>query len=109
MAAKTSRKTKGEYLIRDIGLADFGRKEIEIAEYEMPGLMAIREKYSKSKPLAGIRKCGRRNGCGRPMAGRIPVRLAAPCRAGSLRTHRLHPGRGRRVAFRRAPARRPLA
>ena len=43
MAAKTSRKTKGEYLIRDIGLADFGRKEIEIAEYEMPGLMAIRE------------------------------------------------------------------
>ena len=58
MATKTSRKTKGEYLIRDIGLADFGRKEIEIAEYEMPGLMAIREKYSKSKPLAGIRIMG---------------------------------------------------
>ena len=32
MTAKTSRKTKGEYLVRDIGLADFGRKEIEIAE-----------------------------------------------------------------------------
>ena len=42
MAAKTTKKTKGEYLVRDIGLADFGRKEIEIAEYEMPGLMAIR-------------------------------------------------------------------
>ena len=58
MTAKTSRKTKSEYLVRDIGLADFGRKEIEIAEYEMPGLMAIREKYSKSKPLAGIRIMG---------------------------------------------------
>jgi adenosylhomocysteinase len=45
-------------MIRDIGLADFGRKEIEIAEYEMPGLMAIREKYSKAKPLAGIRIMG---------------------------------------------------
>ena len=52
MTAKTSRKNKGEYLIRDIGLADFGRKEIEIAEYEMPGLMAIRKQYSKAKPLA---------------------------------------------------------
>ena len=39
MTAKTTRKSKGEYLVRDIGLADFGRKEIEIAEYEMPGLM----------------------------------------------------------------------
>ena len=39
MTAKTTKKTKGEYLVRDIGLADFGRKEIEIAEYEMPGLM----------------------------------------------------------------------
>ena len=58
MTAKTSRKTKGEYLVRDIGLADFGRKEIEIAEYEMPGLMAIRKQYSKAKPLAGIRIMG---------------------------------------------------
>jgi len=58
MTAKTTRKAKGEHMIRDIGLADFGRKEIEIAEYEMPGLMAIREKYSKAKPLAGIRIMG---------------------------------------------------
>jgi adenosylhomocysteinase len=34
-----------DYKVRDIGLADFGRKEIEIAEHEMPGLMATREKY----------------------------------------------------------------
>jgi len=58
MTAKTSRKPQGEYLVRDIGLADFGRKEIEIAEYEMPGLMAIRKQYSKAKPLAGIRIMG---------------------------------------------------
>ena len=46
------------YLVADISLADFGRKEIEIAEHEMPGLMALREKYGKSKPLAGARIMG---------------------------------------------------
>ncbi|MAK26736.1 MAG: adenosylhomocysteinase, partial [Euryarchaeota archaeon] len=47
-----------EYLISDIGLADYGRKEIEIAEHEMPGLMAIREKYSAERPLEGVRITG---------------------------------------------------
>ena len=47
-----------DYKIKDIGLADFGRKEIEIAEHEMPGLMALREKYGPSKPLAGVRIMG---------------------------------------------------
>jgi len=37
------------YLVADIGLADWGRKEIEIAEKEMPGLMAVREKYAKER------------------------------------------------------------
>lgn len=46
------------YLVADINLADFGRKEIEIAEHEMPGLMALREKYSSSKPLKGARIMG---------------------------------------------------
>jgi len=46
------------YKIADIGLADFGRKEIEIAEKEMPGLMSIREKYSKEQPLKGARITG---------------------------------------------------
>jgi len=41
------------YKIKDISLADFGRKEIKIAEKEMPGLMSIREKYASEKPLAG--------------------------------------------------------
>ena len=47
-----------DYKILDINLADFGRKEIEIAEKEMPGLMAVREKYGKEKPLAGKRVMG---------------------------------------------------
>lgn len=46
------------YKIADISLADFGRKEIEIAENEMPGLMAIRKKYGPSKPLKGSRIAG---------------------------------------------------
>lgn len=51
-------KTKTDYKIADISLADFGRKEIEIAEKEMPGLMAIRRKFSKEKPLNGVRIMG---------------------------------------------------
>ena len=46
------------YKVADISLADFGRKEIEIAEKEMPGLMAIRKKYSGAKPLQGARIMG---------------------------------------------------
>jgi adenosylhomocysteinase len=46
------------YLVADISLADFGRKEIEIAEHEMPGLMALRKKYGASKPLKGARVMG---------------------------------------------------
>ena len=48
-----------DFLVADINLAEFGRKEIEIAEKEMPGLMAIRERYSDSKPLIGVRISGR--------------------------------------------------
>lgn len=46
------------YKVKDITLADFGRKEIEIAEKEMPGLLAVRKKYSASKPLRGARITG---------------------------------------------------
>ncbi|MBR2433917.1 MAG: adenosylhomocysteinase, partial [Lentisphaeria bacterium] len=47
-----------DYRIRDIGLADFGRKELDIAEYEMPGLMAVRKKYGPEKPLQGLKIMG---------------------------------------------------
>jgi len=47
-----------DYQVKDIALADFGRKEIEIAEQEMPGLMATRAKYGPEQPLAGIRIAG---------------------------------------------------
>ena len=46
------------YKIADISLADWGRKEIEMAEKEMPGLMSIRRKYSAQKPLKGARISG---------------------------------------------------
>jgi adenosylhomocysteinase len=51
-------KKTQEYKIKDISLADFGRKEIEIAEHEMPGLMAIRKKYAVTQPLKGVRIMG---------------------------------------------------
>ncbi len=47
-----------DYKVKDISLAELGRKKIEIAEKEMPGLMSIREKYSKEKPLKGVRISG---------------------------------------------------
>ncbi|RYD17279.1 MAG: adenosylhomocysteinase, partial [Verrucomicrobiaceae bacterium] len=47
-----------DYKVRDIGLAEFGRKEIEIAEHEMPGLMATRAKYGPEQPLKGVRIMG---------------------------------------------------
>ena len=46
------------YKVADLDLADWGRKEITIAEQEMPGLMAIRNKYAAEKPLAGVRVTG---------------------------------------------------
>ena len=47
-----------DYTVKDISLADFGRKELDIAETEMPGLMALREEYGESKPLTGARIVG---------------------------------------------------
>src|SRR5579863_7090389 len=47
-----------DYKIKDISLADFGRREIAIAEIEMPGLMATRAEYGKQKPLKGARIAG---------------------------------------------------
>ncbi len=47
-----------DYIVRDIGLADWGRKEIGIAETEMPGLMAVREEYRDQQPLKGARIAG---------------------------------------------------
>jgi adenosylhomocysteinase len=51
-------ETKLDYKVRDIALAEFGRKEISIAEKEMPGLVATRDKYGPDKPLAGVKVMG---------------------------------------------------
>ena len=47
-----------DYIVKDISLAAFGRKELDIAETEMPGLMALRKEYGASKPLKGARIVG---------------------------------------------------
>jgi adenosylhomocysteinase len=58
MATATLEKVGTEYKVADLSLADWGRKEIIIAEQEMPGLMAIRNKYAAEKPLNGVRITG---------------------------------------------------
>src|ERR1017187_7151754 len=58
MSTATLPTVATEYKVADIRLAEWGRKEIMIAEYEMPGLMSIRKKYSATQPLAGVRITG---------------------------------------------------
>jgi len=57
-AALKSAPAAQDYIVKDIGLAEFGRKEISIAETEMPGLMAVREEYGPKQPLKGARIAG---------------------------------------------------
>jgi adenosylhomocysteinase len=58
MSTATLNSVAAEYKVADMNLADWGRKEITIAEQEMPGLMSIRRKYAAAKPLAGVRITG---------------------------------------------------
>ncbi|WBB58988.1 adenosylhomocysteinase [Streptomyces sp. WMMC500] len=54
----TTTATSPDFKVADLSLADFGRKEIQLAEHEMPGLMAIRKEYAEARPLAGARITG---------------------------------------------------
>jgi len=58
MNAIVKTAAKEDFKVADLSLADWGRKEIDIAEHEMPGLMSIRKQYSAKKPLAGVRVTG---------------------------------------------------
>jgi adenosylhomocysteinase len=58
MSTDVTSPVASEYKVADIALADWGRKEIAISEFEMPGLMAIRKKYAVAKPLTGVRVTG---------------------------------------------------
>ncbi len=58
MSAVIEKLNPTDYHVADIGLAEFGRKEIAIAETEMPGLMALREEYGDAQPLKGARIAG---------------------------------------------------
>src|SRR6266496_1760305 len=53
-----SRAAQQDYHVKDISLAEWGRKEISVAEQEMPGLMSVREKHGVQKPFAGVRISG---------------------------------------------------
>src|SRR5476649_1491694 len=57
-SATKSSSAAPDFLVKDITLADWGRKELSIAEHEMPGLMAVRKKFGPSKPLKGVRITG---------------------------------------------------
>ena len=57
-AARPKAASAADYIVKDISLADFGRKEISLAETEMPGLMATREEYGPKQPLKGARIAG---------------------------------------------------
>ncbi len=74
MTAVADTAAGGDYKVADIDLADWGRKEIAIAETEMPGLMALREEYGESKPLANTRIAGML----RRSAMRLPTTMSAP-------------------------------
>src|SRR5580700_4799390 len=58
MGTATMNQTVADFKVADLALADWGRKEISIAEFEMPGLMAIRRKYAAERPLSGVRVTG---------------------------------------------------
>src|SRR5450755_696827 len=58
MGTVTDKQTAAEFKVADLSLAEWGRKEINIAEFEMPGLMSIRRKYAETKPLTGVRITG---------------------------------------------------
>src|SRR6201985_2964074 len=58
MSTQTLTVKNTDFQVRDLSLAEWGRKEITIAEQEMPGLMSIRRKYAAAKPLQGVRITG---------------------------------------------------
>jgi adenosylhomocysteinase len=58
MAAKSTTSSTFDFQVQDLSLAVTGRKELDLAEKEMPGLMALRERFGASKPLAGLRITG---------------------------------------------------
>ena len=59
-----------DFKVADLSLAEYGRKEISLAEHEMPGLMAMRERYASAQPLTGARFAGTLHRSSRPGPGR---------------------------------------
>ena len=85
-----------DYIIKDIALADYGRKELDIAETEMPGLMALRAEYGAAKPLKGARIAGSLHmTIQTAVLIETLVELGRRCPLGQLQ-HLFHPGSRRR-------------
>ena len=104
MTAAAKKPAFTDYIVKDISLAEFGRKEISLAETEMPGLMATREEYGPKQPLKGARIAGSLH-----MTIQTAVlieTLAALCAgslATSIRRRTMRPRRSRRPACRCLP------
>ncbi len=105
MTASAKLKTAaGDYIVKDIALADFGRKEISLAETEMPGLMATREEYGPKQPLKGARIAGSLHMTIQTAVLIETLTRSAPtcagCRATSIRRRTMPPPRSQLPAFR---------
>lgn len=98
-----------DYIVKDIALADFGRKEIAIAETEMPGLMAVREEYAASQPLKGAKIAGSLHMTIQTAVLIETLKLSAPICAGyratSTRPRTTPPPRSPPPASRSSPSR----
>ena len=99
--ARPTTVADGDYKVADLSLAAFGRKEIQLAEHEMPGLMALRAEYYDSQPLAGARIMGSLH-----MTIQTAVLIETLTALGAevrwvLLQHLLHPGPCRRRGRRR--------
>ena len=104
MTAAAKKPAFTDYIVKDISLAEFGRKEISLAETEMPGLMATREEYGPKQPLKGARIAGSLHMTIQTAVLIETLARSAPTSAGSpatsIRRRITPPPRSRRPAFR---------
>jgi hypothetical protein len=109
MTAAAKKPAFTDYIVKDISLAEFGRKELSLAETEMPGLMATREEYGPKQPLKGARIAGSLHMT--IQTGVLIETLAALgadirwVPATSIRRRTMRPRRSRAPAFRCSPSR----
>ena len=100
MTSTTATRTTlapGDFKVADLSLATYGRKEIHLAQHEMPGLMALREEFAEAQPLAGLAERRSRMGPGEQGYAERPLQLMQQVRDRRGRDAD-RPGRGRDAA-----------